>query len=274
VSDSVNVSLLAQKVRQLESQMSRTAVANVDDQTVAGAITVRWNAAPAADLSHYNVEVSESSGFTGSTTYRTTGTRFEYTDGVQGTTYFIRVSTINKDGTASDPTPTLNSTTGQVGTAALEVGAASSVSRFAKSTGFTKMVAVDVPGDTQVFGPVFVEVARDDSVVLPLVVTEVDLHSNWTGVSYQYVLMELLRRRSGESNDTVIDSVQPDFKSDLPGVALPATARVVLAAFTTFDTPGAGDVEYRVRLTAVKGDPLADLELTVNNITVEMVQLK
>lgn len=88
-----------------------------------GTITVAWQQVSIADLLYYEVQVSTDSSFVASVFTDQAGAsgRYTYQGGLAGTTYFLRVRTVNGDGNASEWSATINSQTGQVTAAGINV---------------------------------------------------------------------------------------------------------------------------------------------------------
>lgn len=64
----------------------------------AGLVTLTWDAVNVANLSHYEVHVSDNPAFADATTNFTTNTFWTYDEGTTGTDYYFRVRTVNTSG--------------------------------------------------------------------------------------------------------------------------------------------------------------------------------
>lgn len=213
-----------------------------------GSITISWNSVQIQDLLYYEIQVSTDPLFgSGVTTFKQGNTRFTYTEGSADSTYFFRVRAVNLDRNPGPWSALLNGTSGKVGTNDLEVNAASAIATFSKSSGFTLL---DVDGESEVYGPLVVDVVDDDSVVEPRIRFEINFSSGWNSSSiYNYLDMELLRRPFGGGVEEAVDSSTVDFKSTIPTDDPLDFSAGLLSTFATFDQPGKGKWEYRLRIT-------------------------
>jgi hypothetical protein len=88
-----------------------------------GTFTIAWGPVSIADLLYYEVQVSTDPAFveTVFTDQAGANARYTYQDGTAGTTYYARVRTVNQSGNASEWSATINSQTGQVTAAGINV---------------------------------------------------------------------------------------------------------------------------------------------------------
>ncbi len=152
-----------------------------------------------------------------------------------------------------------------VNTADLVPGAATTLHTFVKSSGFATL---DTNTETETYGPVTIDVPDADTIVDPRVIFEFDFSSAWGASSTtNRLLIELLRRPFG-GGDTVIDDAPIDFKSTVP-TAGGGTARTTVPSFTSFNQPGAGVWDYRLRLTTLIAGSGAALSITGVDLNME-----
>lgn len=251
--------------------------------TDVGTFTVSWNAVPIRDLLHYEVQWSSDATFVSADLQSdTTGnTRFTPTNLGADTTYYVRVRAVNQDFNAGPWSSRVSSLGGKVLTANINPNAASEIHSFTKTSGFTKL---DTDAESETYGPVIITVADSSAVVLPRTIFEFDFGSEWqTTASAMSFTIDLLRRPSG-GGDTIIDSVTSEVKSTLPGHVNPSTfvyervgtqtVRMVAPSFTTFDQPGAGTWEYRVRVTTNIAGASNSMDFLGVSLEMEFIQSK
>jgi len=106
------------------------------DTGVVGGIAVRWNAVDTPTLKRYEVDISQSIGFTNRTTARTRDTFHLFPGLVKNTTYYVRVRAINKQDLPGLFSPVLNTKTGQATFLDLAGGAASNIVTTIQTSGF------------------------------------------------------------------------------------------------------------------------------------------
>jgi hypothetical protein len=248
------------------------AVTGIQKVTRPGTLTVSWSRVPITDLRNYEVLIATNATFTsGVVTRSTRELQFTWEEGDDTSTYYIKVRAIN---TANNPgaySATVNTANGKVTTSNIDPNAASEIHAFTKTAGFTTL---DTDTETETYGPVSIDVFDADSVVEPRVIFQVDFSSTWVAASTTNRLtIELLRRPEG-GGDTVIDTAVTDFKSDLPGAATGGVVRLTLPTFTSFDQPGAGTFEYRMRLTLSIDALGSALSVVGIDLNMEFVQSK
>jgi hypothetical protein len=214
-------------------------------------IAIEWNPVAVSDLLYYEVQVAKDAQFTvdvetlvagGTTTYSYAA---DNSSTLQLTPYYLRVRAVNQQGNPGEWSARLNSTSGQVASADFTRGAAGEIYQYVKSSSFS---VLNGDGETETYGPVTIDVFDEYSVVQPAVIFEYNFSSDWVGAGDCNMTWEFLRRPVGGGSDTVIDSVTVDSHSTIP-TSGGGVARAVSPTFISYDAPGTGEWEYRIRVT-------------------------
>lgn len=214
-------------------------------------IVISWDHVP-ADWAFYEVQVASNAGFTADlVTYKVTQNTFEFSLGEGNVTYYTRVRASDPSGLLAGPySVTLNTETGLVGTADIEVGAAAEFATFTKSSAFA---VLDTDGESETYGPCSMDVYDADSVVRALIRINFDMACTFPDVgggadanTKNQVIFTVLRRPSGGA-DTTIDTFQYDMHITYP-ISSGIPGRISIPSFSVYDTPGAGTFEYRVKI--------------------------
>jgi hypothetical protein len=258
---------LSEALRRLQQEQDRNARANsgasLNDLSLAGGtppmvtgltlvsniggIHVSWTGSTITDLKTYQIQISTNAVFTSDVvTKETRETEYRWDEGTSGVTYYIRVRTENVPGNTGPWGARVNTTTGTVATADINVNAASEIHSFTKSSGFTLLNA---SAANEAYGPLSIDVFDNDSVVTPMLVFEFDYSATWNAAGSNYITFELFRRASGATTwGAAINSARIDVKSSIPSAG-GGTARTTSPMFTNFDQPGAGVWEYQIKVT-------------------------
>lgn len=260
-------------------------VSGIAADTNLNTITVTWSPVQTVNLLRYEVEVATDPDFTERVKLASTrATEWTYQEGNPDTEYWVRARAIayTPGGQREGPwSARVNTTTGKVLSANITVGAASEIHQFVQTSGFTLLdsnpstsggISVD-----ETYGPLEVGVLDADSIVVPRVVFEFDIASLFVANTTNRMTLELLRRRDGETtaSDVVADSAEFDFFSTVPDPNITTSLlRQTLSSFTTFDQPGAGAWEYRVKVTLESGAGANRLRFQGQALNMEFIQTK
>jgi hypothetical protein len=219
-------------------------------------IHIIWTEVPIADLKFYEVQIATNSTFTDNVVTRQTGKpEYVWEEGDEDTDYFLRVRAVNISNNGSAWSARVNSETGKVYTAIIDVDATSSVTRFVygddTSETFTNLT--DTGTTSEDYGNLVIDVFDDDSVISPTVVFEYDYSAVYSVNNSCNFTTSLFRREQGTTSwGTAINSAQNDIKSTIPGIGS-GTARAQVPAFVNYDEPGQGIWEYKIRVAVAAG---------------------
>lgn len=209
-----------------------------------GLAHLTWTGSRSSDLLTYLVEVSLSPDFVGVEEYEESSTRFIYSNGVEGLTYYARVFALNGARARSDAS----------GTVTFVIGASSgssvtstqvAISRFVNSAG--PFTTLNTNNESQTFGPCTFSLNTAASRVKPIIVLEgrhqfIQVNNPADNC---YLLIELLRRPVGGATDTIVKTQRHFWSVDLTDQDVP----IGIPVGSPFETPGSGNFEYRLRLT-------------------------
>lgn len=242
------------------------AVSGLTLVSASGSIVVRWNASSAQDVVQYEVQFATEPWFPSPVTKATAGTTFEWSEGVAGQIYYVRVRAVNRSGTPGPYDLVVNTASGFVQSTNLALGAATAVHTFVKASGFTALTGAGTT--TETYGPVYLTTIDGNAVILPFVIFSYLFSSTAGADNTLFLTFELLRRQLGGS-DSVIDSAVLEITTSMG-----TTTSMISPSFTTFDVPpSAGTWEYRVRVT-LTDTGAGSIAFQGSKLIMEFVQLK
>lgn len=259
-------------------------------------IKVTWNDVSIRDLLRYDVQISNNSTFTGTADAADHATdnyseTFRVRDNQKTlpalnadvTLYYVRVravNTANNRGAYSNVAST--SVSGAIGTTDITGAAVSSVSSVTDATTETLNNSNGGSVDTD---DVEVNGADANTVVIINMTTSFDFASFWSSTS-SVNNADLILQRSVKNAGSYTDlqTITLDFKSTIPtditawGGGSPAdTSDNIITASFSPDQPGAGDWDYRLRITTNTdggGSPSGELYISRTNADLTALVLK
>ncbi|MHC4698943.1 MAG: hypothetical protein ACYTFQ_00050 [Planctomycetota bacterium] len=219
-------------------------------------IHIQWSATPIADLKFYEVQIATNSTFTQDVILKKTGEdEYVWEEGDEDITYWLRVRAVNNSNNGGAWSARVNSATGKVYTAIIDVDATSNVTRFiyGDDTAETFTNLTDTGTTSEDYGNLTIDVFDSDSVVSPTIIFEFDYSAVYTVANTCHYTTSLFRREQGTTPwGAAINSAQNDIKSTIPGIGS-GTARAQVPAFVNYDEPGQGIWEYKVRVAVTAG---------------------
>jgi hypothetical protein len=218
-----------------------------------GNIHVKWVRSTITDLKFYQIQIATNSDFTQNViTKNWQDTEYIWEEGSEDETYYIRVRAVNTANNAGPWSARVNSLTGKVYTAIIDVDATTNVVRFVYGDDPGENFSVlNSNGATEDYGNLTIDVFDDDSVVSPSVIFTFDYASNYVAAtSTMNFTVSMYRREQGDILwGAAINSAQQDLKSTIGNVGTADYARAQVPTFVNFDEPGQGIWEYKINVT-------------------------
>jgi hypothetical protein len=223
-----------------------------------GSIHVKWSRSSISDLKTYELQIATNGDFTENVlTKSTRELEYNWEEGEDDTTYYMRVRAVNIPGNPGPWGARLNTDTGLVNTALIDVDATTQVARFVYGDDggetFATLGSV-ATGDTEDYGNLTIDIFDDDAVVSPTIVFEYDYAADYLTVSATMnITFGLYRRVKDTPPWVLVNSASVDIKSSIPNIGgartAGDTARATVPSFVNFDEPGQGEWDYMVRVT-------------------------
>jgi hypothetical protein len=221
-----------------------------------GSIHVKWGRSTITDLKTYELQIATNGDFTEAViTKSTRELEYLWEEGDDDTAYYMRVRAVNIAGNPSPWSARLNTSTGLVNTALIDVDATTQVARFVYGDdGGETFAKLDTNGESEDYGNLTIDIFDDDAVVSPTIVFEYDYAADYRTVSATMnITFELYRRVKDTPPWVQVNSATVDIKSSIPNIGgsrtVGDTARAVVPSFVNFDEPGQGEWDYMIRVT-------------------------
>lgn len=211
-----------------------------------GLAHLSWTGSRSSDLLTYLVEVSVSPDFVGVAEYEEAGTRFIFSDGIEGLTYYARVFALNGSRARSDASNIVTFVLGAA-TGSSIAGGQANLTSFTKGSSFATL---NTNNEFETYGPCTFSLQTASSQVRPFVTIDVasSTASNTDTANDSYIQFELLRRAEGAATDVVVKQLRWDIYANFWPSGDPSRRQILFTM--PFETPGSGSWEYRLRVTS------------------------
>jgi hypothetical protein len=219
-------------------------VGGVTVQKSPGTLTVQWTKLDATNISHYEVQVSESPAYTSPKIARVQENFYTFQDSpgvavLPLVTYYVRVRAVINS-SAGPWSAAASSALGLVTTNNILPGAVSLLSEEEITTfDPTALTVSGVPPATGNVTYGSAQIPALGGVVFPRVIMEMDVTTAGSTTIYSRLTTQFIRN----PGNVIVGTYANDVQSTVSG------ARITLGGFSEFDAPGTGGFTYSVKIT-------------------------